>query len=86
VPWTGSILKASLCKFQDHGIAMRFGLCLPNNGENDSFDPVEHWDFFTCTVTMDSVAVNMAMRDWPVTSWDIIRDTITRVPLSYLYW
>jgi hypothetical protein len=44
----GNILKASLCK-QDHGIAMRFGLCLPKNG--DDFDPVERWDDFLRTIT-----------------------------------
>lgn len=42
VPWSGNILKASLCKLQDHGIAMRFGLNLPNNSEDEAFPPVNH--------------------------------------------
>jgi uncharacterized Zn-finger protein len=84
VPWTTNVLKASLCRKQDHGIAMRFGLCLPGNGED--FDPVEHWDDFLCTVTIDSQATNMAMRDFPVASWDSIRDALSRVPCSHPFW
>ena len=41
---------------------MRFGLCLPY--PSASFDPVEHWDFSLYTVTVDSQATNMAMRNF----------------------
>ncbi|KAL2193975.1 hypothetical protein P885DRAFT_43990, partial [Corynascus similis CBS 632.67] len=84
VPWSGNILRASLCKYQDHNIAMRFGLCLPKNGED--FDPVEHWDDFSCTVTIDSQATNMAMKDYAVSSWDSIRRAISSVPWRHPYW
>ncbi|KAH6850199.1 hypothetical protein B0I37DRAFT_428192 [Chaetomium sp. MPI-CAGE-AT-0009] len=84
VPWVGNILKASLCKDQDHGVAMRFGLCLPRKGED--FDPVEHWDDFLCTVTVDSQATNMAMRDFSAASWDSIRHALSRVPCTHPFW
>lgn len=83
VPWTRNPLKASLCKKQDHGIAMRFGLAWP---EGEDFDPLEHFDFTQCTVTIDAYATNTAMRNYPVSSWDGIRDEISAVPLRHPFW
>ncbi|SPQ20051.1 b226b31c-ec1d-4b71-8ca7-9485d6eda6f1 [Thermothielavioides terrestris] len=84
LPWAGNILKASLCRARDHGVAMRFGLNLPNNGQ--PFDPVEHWDFFLCTVTIDSQATNMAMRNFAAGLWESIRQMIMAVQPSHTHW
>ena len=83
VPWTGNILKASLCKLQDHGIPMRFGLVWP---EGEDFDPVEHFDFARCTVTIDAQATNLAMFNFPVSAWEGIREALSSVPLSHPFW
>lgn len=83
VPWTSNRLKASLCKKQDHGIAMLFGY---NRPDNEEFDPVKHFDMARCTVTIDTQATNMAMGRSSVSSWDGIREILSAVPLSHPLW
>ncbi|KFH40527.1 Zinc finger protein-like protein [Hapsidospora chrysogenum ATCC 11550] len=81
IPWVYHACKASLCKKQDHGIAMKFGL-LPH----DKFDPVAHFDMSCSTITIDSQATNMAMFNYPTHSWDSIRQLIAMVPLHHPFW
>lgn len=58
VPWINNLFCASLCKKQDHGIAMKFGFAFNND---DAFDPVDHLDLGQCTITVDAVGTNMGM-------------------------
>ena len=83
VPWIHHAFKMSLCKFQDHGIAMRFGLVQP---EGEDFDPVMHFDLDRCTITLDAVVTNMAMRNFTPDSWESIRSTLCSVPLNHPFW
>jgi hypothetical protein len=83
VPWTGNPLCASLCKLQDHGIPMVFGLAWPDGEE---FDPVEHFDFNACTVTIDTKATNMAMRNFQQHTWPSILEVVKASPLSHSLW
>jgi hypothetical protein len=73
VPWTSHILKASLCKKDDHGIAMLFGLTCP---EGQEFDSVEHFDFSRCTVTIDSQYTDKALKNYSSGTWDEVRATL----------
>jgi hypothetical protein len=83
MPWVGNLLKASLCKGPDHGIAMLFGITC---SEEQEFDPVEHFDFTKCTVTVDAQCTNMGMKNYPVESWEGIREALEVVPLSHPFW
>ncbi|KLO84686.1 Uncharacterized protein LW93_4965 [Fusarium fujikuroi] len=81
VPWKFHIMRSSLCKKQDHGIAMIFGI------ENrPDFDPVRHIDFSSATVTLDSGFTNMAMRNFDTLSWNSIRTAAMHVPLHHPFW
>ncbi|EXK27839.1 hypothetical protein FOXG_08800 [Fusarium oxysporum f. sp. lycopersici 4287] len=81
VPWTSHIMRSSLCRKQDHGIAMVFGI------ENrPDFDPVRHIDLSSATVTLDSCFTNMAMRNFDTSSWDSIRTAAMHVPLHHPFW
>lgn len=80
VPWVAHPLKASLCKKQDHGIAMLFGF-LPTKRED--FDPIRHIDLARCTVTMDAWFTNGTMGDNHPTAWSDCRLAISQVPLHH---
>ncbi|KAK4034034.1 hypothetical protein C8A01DRAFT_19101, partial [Parachaetomium inaequale] len=84
VPWTGNVFKASLCKDQDHGIPMVFGLVLSDR--DTAFDPVEHFDLTRCTITIDTQGTNLAMLNYPKTSWNLIPRMIAMVPFSHPFW
>ncbi|KAG5751995.1 hypothetical protein H9Q70_005337 [Fusarium xylarioides] len=83
VPWKLHMFKASLCKKQDHGIAMVFGVA---DVLDDEFDPLQHINLDLATVTIDSVFTNMAMKDFPTASWPALRITATHVPLNHPFW
>lgn len=84
VPWRGHAFKASLCKLQDHGIAMKCGILLPADGEK--FDPLVHIDLDKCTVTIDTWMTNKAMSNYSTDDWSSVRDLISRVPEWHSYW
>ncbi|KAK4243037.1 hypothetical protein C7999DRAFT_45057 [Corynascus novoguineensis] len=83
VPWSGNVFKASLCKNQDHGIAMIFGL-EPFKGTE--FDPVKHFDLARCTITIDTKATNWSMSNYPSESWGLIPQMLSMVPLCHPFW
>ncbi|KAF4485586.1 hypothetical protein FAGAP_11561 [Fusarium agapanthi] len=83
VPWKLHMFKASLCKKQDHGITMVFGVA--DVLENE-FDPLRHINLDLATVTIDSVFTNMAMKDFPTATWPTLRLTATHVPLHHPFW
>jgi len=63
IPWNLNLFRASLCKKQDHGIAMKFGLVYDED-EHPRFDPVEDFDLSRCTITIDTQATNMGMMNY----------------------
>ncbi|KAH7147828.1 hypothetical protein DER46DRAFT_564225, partial [Fusarium sp. MPI-SDFR-AT-0072] len=73
--------KASLCKKQMHGIAMKFGITKSTN-----FDPVGDIDLGQSTVTIDAKITNMAMYNYEPNSWDGIRKTMSMVSLYHPLW
>ncbi|KFH44773.1 hypothetical protein ACRE_044230 [Hapsidospora chrysogenum ATCC 11550] len=79
VPWVRNAFVASLCKKQDHGIAMLFGF---TNSE-ETFDPLRHIDLSRCTVTLDTWFTNCGMFDFHPQLWDEVRTTISNVPLHH---
>ncbi|KAM0549398.1 hypothetical protein ACHAO7_006290, partial [Fusarium culmorum] len=81
VPWVSHILRVSLCKKQDHGIAMVFGI-----EDAPDFDPIQHIDLSRTTVTIDTSLTNMAMRNYDDGSWDSLRSTLMQVPLHHPFW
>ncbi|KAH7221433.1 hypothetical protein BKA60DRAFT_634679 [Fusarium oxysporum] len=81
VPWISHILRVSLCKKQDHGIAMIFGI-----EDAPDFDPVQHIDLNRATVTPDTGFTNMAMRNFDAGCWDSLRATLMWVPLQHPFW
>lgn len=84
VPWVGNILCASICKKQDHGIAMLFGI--REGAQRNTFDPVRDIDLAQCTVTIDTGATNVAMWNWKPEAWLSIRKTLESVPLEHPLW
>jgi uncharacterized C2H2 Zn-finger protein len=83
VPWVHNPLRASLCKKQDHSIAMVSGLAWPDDEE---FDPVKHFDLDRSTMTIDTKGTNLAMLNFATSSWAGIRETLMAVPLSHPLW
>ncbi|KAF4994612.1 hypothetical protein FGRMN_5681 [Fusarium graminum] len=81
VPWGSHILRWSLCKKQDHGIAMVFGIA-----DVPDFDPVRDIDLSCASVTLDSGFTNMAMKDFNVNCWDGIRTAAMHIPLHHPFW
>ncbi|KAK4083722.1 uncharacterized protein Triagg1_1384 [Trichoderma aggressivum f. europaeum] len=81
VPWTSHPLKSSLCKKQDHGICMLFGL-----REQEEFNPVTLFDWDSCTITIDTVFTNFAMFNYSSTIWNDIRANISSIPLHHCFW
>ncbi|KAK6711749.1 hypothetical protein SNK05_006181 [Fusarium graminearum] len=81
VPWLCHTFRASLCKKQCHGIAMKFGIV-----KFDNFHPVHDIDLGQSTVTIDSKFTNMAMGAFEPQSWDSIRDLASSVPLNSPLW
>ncbi|KAM0218237.1 hypothetical protein ACHAQI_001424 [Fusarium lateritium] len=81
VPWQSHILRMSLCKKQDHGIAMVFGIA-----DVPDFDPVRDIDLSRASVTLDSGFTNMAMKDFDNNSWDGIRTAAMHIPLHHPFW
>lgn len=84
VPWIRNMLSASLCKGPDHGIAMKFGITVPPAFER--FDPVRHINLDECTITIDTVATNMAMWNYQREGWASIRAALSTVPLRHSLW
>ena len=84
VPWVANVLGASLCKGPDHGIAMKLGIIEPTGF--DSFDPVRHIDLALCTVTIDTIGTNFAMKNYYASSWPDIRRALGTVPLRHPLW
>lgn len=82
VPWIGNPLRAALCKLQDHGIAMLFGV--ETSGE--PFDPLRHIDLDRATITVDSLTTNRAMKNYMPLYWDSLRSAFTHVPLRHPFW
>lgn len=83
VPWTNHPGVASLCKNQDHGIAMLMGFSIP---EGEKFDAVKHIDLSQRTVTIDSWATNRSMWKYSMDDTHLIRDLISRVLPSHCFW
>ncbi|KAH6854726.1 hypothetical protein B0I37DRAFT_350008 [Chaetomium sp. MPI-CAGE-AT-0009] len=83
LPWVQNPLRASLCKTQDHSIAMVSGLAWPDGEE---FDPVKHFDLDRSTMTIDTKGTNMAMRDFATSAWAGIREVLMAVPLRHPLW
>lgn len=83
VPWLTHMFRVSLCKKDDHGIAMLFGFA---DVSDDEFDPVKHIDLSRATVTLDSQLTNMAMKDFNVSDWAGLRETLKSVPLHHPFW
>ncbi|KAG5827294.1 hypothetical protein H9Q74_002639 [Fusarium xylarioides] len=81
VPWRSHILRVSLCKKQDHGIAMIFGI-----EDTPDFDPVQHINLTCATVTLDTGFTNMAMKNFNAGSWDGLRTILMQVPLYHPFW
>ncbi|KAH8911519.1 hypothetical protein BR93DRAFT_990466, partial [Coniochaeta sp. PMI_546] len=81
--WMHHIWCASLCKLQDHGIAMFLGVVVEDGKE---WDPVEGFDFGKCTVTIDTGFTNFAMYRFPPDSWERIRTIVSMVPLHHPLW
>lgn len=83
VPWSFHPFRASVCKDQDHGIAMKFGFVDPGDEE---LDPIRHMDLTKSTVRIDSWFTNRSMRDYSIADWDGIRDMIRLTPLDHMLW
>lgn len=83
VPWIAHPFKLSLCKKQDHGIAMRFGIA---NVPINEFDPDQHLDLTACTISMDAWTTNIAMFNFHTSDWNDIRDHMHRIPLHHPFW
>ncbi|KAL5602436.1 hypothetical protein FOBRF1_009969 [Fusarium oxysporum] len=83
VPWTPHMFRVSLCKKDDHGIAMLFGF---SDVSDDEFDPVQHIDLSRATVTLDSQLTNMAMRNFNISDWAGLRETLKCLPLHHPFW
>jgi len=73
-----------MCKEDDHGIAMLFGLS-PQEDDN-SFDPVVDFDFDVCTITINSVTTNYAMFRRTPDGWSDIRTVLKETPLRHPLW
>ncbi|KAK4238203.1 hypothetical protein C8A03DRAFT_44029 [Achaetomium macrosporum] len=65
----------------DHGIAMIFGLTA--TGGVQAFNPIDGFDIDQCTVTVETATTNTATGNFPATSWDGVRQALSRVPLSH---
>ncbi|RKK68401.1 hypothetical protein BFJ69_g13645 [Fusarium oxysporum] len=81
VPWRSHVFRMSLCKKQDHGIAMIFGVA-----DVPDFDPVRDIDLSSATVTLDSGFTNHAMLNFHTSSWDSIRTAARYFPLHHPFW
>ncbi|KAM0496633.1 hypothetical protein ACHAP8_007210 [Fusarium lateritium] len=81
VPWDRHPFRASLCKKQTHGIAMRFGIV-----KFEDFDPVQDIDLSQSTITVDARVTNLAMLDWEPSAWGDILEALRLVPLSHPLW
>jgi hypothetical protein len=64
-----SLWKASLCKLQEHDIAMSLGFKPLDVDKNEEFDPVNGFDFTCRTITIDTVATNMAIYNFNPSTW-----------------
>ncbi|PTB46574.1 hypothetical protein M441DRAFT_42353 [Trichoderma asperellum CBS 433.97] len=66
VPWVRHVLRMSLCKGPDHGIAVLLGF-LPTNGE--AINPPRHIDLSLRVVELDTGFTNFAMKNYAVADW-----------------
>ncbi|RGP58639.1 krueppel like ous 1 [Fusarium longipes] len=80
VPWKSNLLKASLCKGPDHGIAMRFGLV-----DEEIFDAENEIDLNKSTVVLDTWCTNSSMHNYAKSDWPSIPATIAAVPLHHSF-
>lgn len=62
---------------------MFFGLTTPSGAQ---FDPVHHFDFDKCTITVDTGLTNFAMGGFVVDQWDKIREKLKMIPLHSPLW
>lgn len=83
VPWMNHPFRISLCKKQDHGIAMLFGI---DKVELETFDPRLHLDLSRSTITIDTWFTNRTMFHYEPGLWGDIRSVISQVPLNHPYW
>ncbi|KAL7765955.1 hypothetical protein ACKLNR_003871 [Fusarium oxysporum f. sp. zingiberi] len=83
VPWRSHLFRVSLCKKDDHGIAMLFGFA---DVSDEEFDPIQHIDLSRATVTLDSQLTNMAMRNFSTSDWAGLRETLKCLPLHHPFW
>ncbi|KAL6837143.1 hypothetical protein V8C40DRAFT_260171 [Trichoderma camerunense] len=83
VPWVGHAFKASLCKLQDHGIAMKCGLL---TADGEEFDPLTHIDLDKCTMTIDSWITNKAMTNYSTLDVSSVRRLMSNVPIWHSNW
>ncbi|KAM5349633.1 hypothetical protein ACJ41O_006138 [Fusarium nematophilum] len=82
VPWKVHPFKASVCKKDDHGIAMKVGL----TSESGDIDPINGIDLTKSTVAVDTWFTNKSMHRWATADWESIRSAITAVPLHHSFW
>jgi len=83
IPCTNHQFGFSLCRKQDHGMAMKTGITIP---EGEIFDPVNHFDHSQCTVTVDTQLTNVAMKSYTPEWWWSIRTLCTLVPIHHWLW
>lgn len=82
IPWTHHQFSASLCKLQDHGIAIKFGF---TNGDR-VFDHRTDIDLNQYTVTLDSWMTNVGMFNHAPKHWPKQREILRCVSLHHSWW
>ena len=82
VPWQNHPGKLSLCKDQDHGVAMMMGFDVPDGME---FDPLQHINLRKSTITFDSVLTNISMWNYSMEDTASVRDLVSRPPLWHSF-
>lgn len=65
---------------------MLFGYTGPLGRQTEQFDPVRHFDMGRCTVAIDTQATNSAMKNFPASLGDSIRELLSAVPFSHPLW
>lgn len=83
VPYRNHIFAFSLCRRDDHGIAMKTGITIP---EGEAFNPVDHFDYSQCTITINTQLTNMAMKNHAPEWWDCFRIILTYIPIHHWLW
>ncbi|ETS77665.1 hypothetical protein PFICI_09727 [Pestalotiopsis fici W106-1] len=86
VPWQKHAFAASLCKKFDHGVEMRTGF-----GDIEVDDPIfdpTNWNSAAekCTVTIDTMMINMGMVDFHPETWKTLPLVLRDVPWQHPLW